>query len=348
MATKDISVGVIGASGYTGSDLIRMLISHPKIDLKYASANNHAGQKISEIYPYLHGKIDLVLEKWEDINWSTVDVIFSCLPHGIFHEIFQKLPDKNIIIDLSADFRLSSAEDYSYWYSFEHKSIEKINQFAYGLTELNRPKIRKSKFIACPGCYPTATLLSLYPLIAEDLIDQSHITIDAKSGISGAGRSPKRDLLFSEISESFRPYSVIGHRHIPEIEQQLMLYSKNDIKINFIPHLVPMNRGELVTSHVRLNKDIDLNEVIEVYGSNYKNDDFINIMSNGNVPNTINVRGTNNCDIAVIPGRVDQTLIVISAIDNLVKGSSGQAIQNMNLIHGWPEELGLSKISIFP
>ena len=166
--------------------------------------------------------------------------------------------------------------------------------------------------------------------------------------MSGAGRSPKRDLLFSEISESFRPYSVTGHRHIPEIEQQIRLYSKKDIKINFIPHLVPMNRGELVTSHLKLNKQIELNEIIQINNSIYSNDNFINIMSNGNVPNTINVRGTNNCDIAVIPGRVDQTLTVISAIDNLVKGSSGQAIQNMNLIYGWPEELGLGHISIFP
>ena len=348
MATKDINVGVIGASGYTGSDLIRMLSGHPKIDLKYASANNHAGQRIGEIYPYLNGKVDLFLEKWEDINWSAVDVIFSCLPHGIFHEIFPNLPAEKIIIDLSADFRLSSAKDYAQWYNFEHKSVETINHFVYGLTELNRSNIRKSEKVACPGCYPTATLLALYPLIADDLIEINHITIDAKSGISGAGRSPKRELLFSEISESFRPYSVTGHRHIIEIEQQLMLHSKNNIKINFIPHLVPMNRGELVTSHVRLSKDIKLNEIIKIYQSKYRNDNFINIMSNGNVPNTINVRGTNNCDIAVIPGRVDKTLIIISAIDNLVKGSSGQAIQNMNLIHGWPEELGLHQISIFP
>tara|TARA_B100000925_G_C21992708_1_gene467533 strand:+ start:734 stop:1780 length:1047 start_codon:yes stop_codon:yes gene_type:complete len=348
MATKDINVGVIGASGYTGSDLIRMLSDHPKTDLKYVSANNHAGKRIGEIYPYLNRKVDLFLEKWEDINWSGVDVIFSCLPHGIFHEVFQQLPAEKIIIDLSADFRLSSAKDYAYWYNFEHKSIKELNQFVYGLTELNRTKIRKSRMVACPGCYPTATLLALYPLIADDLIDLNHISIDAKSGVSGAGRSPKRDLLFSEISESFRPYSVTGHRHIIEIEQQLMLLSKNDIKINFIPHLVPMNRGELVTSHVRLNKDIELNEIIKIYQSKYRNDNFINIMSNGNVPNTINVRGTNNCDIAVIPGRVAQTLIIISAIDNLVKGSSGQAIQNMNLIHGWPEELGLGQISIFP
>lgn len=348
MTIKDITVGVIGASGYTGSDLIRILLSHPKIDLKYVSANNHAGQRINEIFPYLKGSINLLLEKWEDINWTDVDVIFSCLPHGIFHEVFQELPSEKIIIDLSADFRLSNAEDYAQWYNFDHKSIEAINQFTYGLTELNRSQIRESTMVACPGCYPTATLLSLYPLITADLIDPGSVIIDAKSGVSGAGRSPKRDLLFSEISESFRPYSVTGHRHIPEIEQQIRLYSKKDIKINFIPHLVPMNRGELVTSHLKLNKQIELNDIIQIYNSIYSNDNFINIMSNGNVPNTINVRGTNNCDIAVIPGRVDQTLTVISAIDNLVKGSSGQAVQNMNLIYGWPEELGLGHISIFP
>ncbi|MFL2837133.1 MAG: N-acetyl-gamma-glutamyl-phosphate reductase [Alphaproteobacteria bacterium] len=348
MTIKDITVGVIGASGYTGSDLIRILLSHPKIDLKYVSANNHAGQRINEIFPYLKGNINLLLEKWEDINWADVDVIFSCLPHGIFHEVFQELPSEKIIIDLSADFRLSNAEDYAKWYNFDHKSIDAINQFTYGLTELNRSQIRESTMVACPGCYPTATLLSLYPLIKADLIDPGSIIIDAKSGVSGAGRSPKRDLLFSEISESFRPYSVTGHRHIPEIEQQIRLYSKKDIKINFIPHLVPMNRGELVTSHLKLNKQIELNDIIQIYNSIYSNDNFINIMINGNVPNTINVRGTNNCDIAVIPGRVDQTLTVISAIDNLVKGSSGQAVQNMNLIYGWPEELGLGHISIFP
>ena len=161
MAAKDINVGVIGASGYTGSDLIRMLLGHPKINLKYLSANNHAGKRIGDIYPHLNGKIDLSLERWEDINWSLVDVIFSCLPHGIFHEIFQKLPAEKIIIDLSADFRLSSAKDYAQWYNFEHKSVETINQFVYGLTELNRSNIKKSDKVACPGCYPTATFVSI-------------------------------------------------------------------------------------------------------------------------------------------------------------------------------------------
>ena len=348
MTTRDITIGVIGASGYTGSDLIRLLLTHPKVNLKYVSANNHAGQRINEIFPYLNGKVDLLLEKWENINWSNVDVIFSCLPHGIFHEVFQGLPKEKTIIDLSADFRLSNAENYKSWYNFEHKSTDAINQFVYGLTELNRSEIRKSTMIACPGCYPTATLLSLYPLIKNDLIDLSHITIDAKSGVSGAGRSPKRDILFSEISESFRPYSVIGHRHIPEIESQIKNYSQSDVKINFIPHLVPMNRGELVTSHVRLKKHIDVDDIIKIYDSMYSSENFINILRDGNLPNTINVRGTNNCHIAIIPGRVDQTLIIISAIDNLVKGSSGQAIQNMNLIYGWPENIGLDQISIFP
>ena len=343
-----IKIGVIGASGYTGSDLIRLLIKHPNVKLEFATANNHAGQNLQEIFPYLTDKTNIALQKWEDVNWNNVDVIFSCLPHGMFHEIFMELPSNKIIIDLSADFRLDTTDDYSNWYNFKHVSADYLRKFTYGLTELNRSEIKKSKLVACPGCYPTATLLGLYPLLKDNLVDCMNITIDAKSGVTGAGRSPKRDLLFSEISESLRPYSATGHRHIPEIEQQISKIAQTESKINFVPHLVPMNRGELITSYLKTREEIGYEQILEVYTKTFKGEKFISILENGVLPNTINVRGSNNCHISIVPGRIEGTLMVISAIDNLVKGSSGQAIQNMNLILGYPEELGISHISLFP
>ena len=346
--TDLIKIGVIGASGYTGSDLIRLLINHPNVRLEFATANNHAGQSLQQIFPYLTGKTNICLQKWEDVNWDNVDVIFSCLPHGMFHEIFLKLPPNKIIIDLSADFRLENVEDYTNWYNFKHGSSDYLKKFTYGLTELNRSEIKKSKLVACPGCYPTATLLGLYPLLKENLIDCMNITVDAKSGVTGAGRSPKRDLLFSEISESLRPYSATGHRHIPEIEQQISKITQKESRINFVPHLVPMNRGKLITSHLKIEEQIGYEDIIEIYIKIYKDEKFISILEDRVLPNTINVRGSNSCHISIIPGRIKGTLMVISAIDNLVKGSSGQAIQNMNLILGYPEELGISHISLFP
>ncbi len=346
--TDLIKIGVIGASGYTGSDLIRLLIKHPNVKLEFATANNHAGQNLHDIFPYLTDKSNICLQKWEDVNWNNVDVIFSCLPHGMFHEIFIELPANKIIIDLSADFRLDTTDDYSNWYNFKHASADYLRKFAYGLTELNRSEIKKSKLVACPGCYPTATLLGLYPLLKENLIDCLDISVDAKSGVTGAGRSPKRDLLFSEISESLRPSSATGHRHNPEIEQQISKITQTESKINFVPHLVPMNRGELITSHLKTREEIGHEQIIEIYRQTFKGEKFISILENGVLPNTINVRGSNNCHISIVPGRIEGSLMVISAIDNLVKGSSGQAIQNMNLILGYPEELGIGHISLFP
>jgi N-acetyl-gamma-glutamyl-phosphate reductase len=355
MTNKNIKVGIIGASGYTGSELIRLILKHPNINLEFAAANNNAGQKLNEIFPYLYGTNDITLKKWEDLNWNSVDVIFSCLPHGIFHEIFLELPKNKLIIDLSADFRLIDSEHYSQWYNFEHKSKKYINKFVYGLTELNREQIKKTNNISCPGCYPTATLLGLYPLIKEGIADTESIVINAKSGISGAGRNPKRDMLFPEISESIRPYNIVGHRHIPEIEQQIEEYANNPqdaihhkAVINFIPHLVPMNRGELVVMHINLKKYINIKDMHCLFNSYYMKEEFIQVLQDGVLPNTINVRGTNNCQISISPSRIKDSIVVISSIDNLIKGSSGQAVQNMNLNLGLGEEIGLSHISLFP
>ena len=355
MTNKSIKVGILGASGYTGSELIRLILKHPNLNLEFAAANNNAGQKLNEIFPYLYGTNDIMLKKWEDLNWNSIDVIFSCLPHGIFHQIFLELPKDKLIIDLSADFRLVNSGHYSEWYNFEHKSKEYLNKFVYGLTELNREKIKNTNLISCPGCYPTATLLGLYPLIKGGFADTESIVINAKSGVSGAGRNLKRDLLFPEISESIRPYSAVGHRHIPEIEQQIEEYANNPLNalnqkavINFIPHLVPMNRGELVVTHINLKKQLDINGLHDLFNSYYNKEGFIQVLQDGVLPNTVNVRGTNNCQISICPSRIKDSVVIISSIDNLIKGSSGQAIQNMNLNLGLGEEIGLSHISLFP
>lgn len=348
MANKNIKVGVIGASGYTGSDLIRLLLKHPNVHIQFVAANNSAGQHLNQVFPYLQGTNNLILEKWEDLNWDSVDVIFSCLPHGIFHDIFLQIPKGKLIIDLSADFRLANSDQYTEWYNFEHNSKEYLDKFVYGLTEINRELIKNTNFISCPGCYPTATLLGLHPLLTEDLITTDEIIIDAKSGVSGAGRSPKRELLFSEVSESIRPYNAMGHRHIPEIEQQIQNYSNNNARINFIPHLVPMNRGELVVSHLKLKKEIGNSDLRKVFDKFYQDETFVEILNDSKLPNTIDVRGTNNCHIAICPSRIKDSIVIMSSIDNLVKGSSGQAIQNMNLNLGLDEKVGLTNISLFP
>tara|TARA_Y100000590_G_scaffold468225_1_gene650106 strand:+ start:33901 stop:34950 length:1050 start_codon:yes stop_codon:yes gene_type:complete len=349
MKSEDINIGIIGASGYTGSDLMRIALKHPSIKLKHISANNHAGKNIADLFPHFNGVSSLMLNKWEDLNWNDVDVIFSCLPHGLFHEIISKLPSNKTIIDLSADFRLNDKNLYPEWYEFNHKSNSMLKQFEYGLTEINRENIKKSNLIACPGCYPTATLLGLHPLLINGLILCDQIIIDAKSGLSGAGRTARKDLLYSEVAESIRPYSASGtHRHIPEIEQEINKYSKGSAKINFIPNLVPMNRGELVTMHVKFIESLDINDLYNVFRSSYEGEDFIQILKPGEFANTINVRGTNNCQISVLPSRIENSAVIISSIDNLVKGSSGQAIQNMNLLFGIDESVGLENIALFP
>ncbi len=350
-----INIGILGASGYTGFDLIRLSSLHSNVNIKYASANTNAGEKISNFFPHLNQLNLDTFKKWEDCNWDSVDIIFSCLPHGSSQDIIKNMPTSNIIIDLSADFRLKDPDVYKTWYGRDHeakndKILSKILESSvYGLSELYKDNIKSSNFIACPGCYPTASLLCLAPGVKSGMLDVNNIIIDAKSGISGAGRSAKKELLFCEVGEGAKPYSVGNHRHIPEIEQELSkLSNDNDVKINFTPHLVPMSRGEIVTIHAKLINGCDFNSLFDFYKNNYKETPFVKVLDSGINPDTLNVRGSNMCHIGLYKDRMDNSVTIIGVIDNLVKGSSGQALQNMNIRMGWDETMGLNQIALFP
>jgi len=342
--SNTINIGILGASGYTGFDLIRLSSLHANVNIKYASANTNAGEKLSYFFPHLNQSNIDTFKKWEDCNWDSVDVIFSCLPHGNSQDIIKNMPDNKIIIDLSAT-----------WYGRDHeakndKILSKILESSvYGLSELYKDNIKSSNFIACPGCYPTASLLCLAPGVKSGMLDVNNIIIDAKSGISGAGRSAKKELLFCEVGEGAKPYSVANHRHIPEIEQELSkLSNDSDVKINFTPHLVPMSRGEIVTIHAKLMNGFDFNSLFDFYKNSYKETPFVKVLDSGINPDTLNVRGSNMCHIGLYKDRMDNSVTIIGVIDNLVKGSSGQALQNMNIRMGWDETMGLNQIALFP
>ena len=265
------------------------------------------------------------------------------------------MPTSNIIIDLSADFRLKDPDVYKTWYGRDHeakndKILSKILESSvYGLSELYKDNIKSSNFIACPGCYPTASLLCLAPGVKSGMLDVNNIIIDAKSGISGAGRSAKKELLFCEVGEGAKPYSVANHRHIPEIEQELSkLSNDSDVKINFTPHLVPMSRGEIVTIHAKLMNGCDFNSLFDFYKNSYKETPFVKVLDSGINPDTLNVRGSNMCHIGLYKDRMGNSVTIIGVIDNLLKGSSGQALQNMNIRMGWDETMGLNQIALFP
>jgi len=341
-----LKAAVLGASGYTGAETVRLLAGHPKVDAVAATGHSLAGKTLSDIFPHLSGGTDLPVQRAEDVAWDALDVVFSCLPHGTSQDLIESLPDHLKIIDLSADYRLRDAALYAETYGRRHLNPERIARIKYGLPEWRGDSLAGESLVACPGCYPTATLLALLPLM-KGVIDPGHIVIDAKSGVSGAGRGLKEGTLFSECAEGTRPYGVGTHRHAPEIEQELNLQAeREDIVVSFTPHLLPMVRGELVTCYVRGDSD----QVHHALSSAYQTSPFVSVLPLGAPPpDTRHVRGTNHCRIAVYPDRAPQRVIVIAVIDNLVKGSSGQAIQNLNLVMGWDETLGLSDLKpLFP
>lgn len=343
-----LKIGILGASGYTGADLVRLLANHPNADMRLLTANAHAGKPMSAVYPHLGmlGLPDLV--KWEDADWSGLDAVFCGLPHGTTQEIVAALPRDLKVIDLSADFRLTDFDVYAQWYGQPHRAPELQPEAVYGLTEWNRDAIKAARLVACPGCYPTAVLLALLPLIEAGAVDARDIVIDAKSGVSGAGRSVKEATLFCEVAEGTHPYAVGSHRHAPEIEQEIGKVSGDLAPVNFTPHLVPMNRGELVTCHLRMNDGASADSLRETLAARFGDEPFVHVLPAGSMPATRHVRGSNHCVIGVFADRIPGRAIVIAAIDNLVKGSSGQAIQNMNLMFGLTETSGLEQQPLFP
>ncbi len=349
--TKKLRVAIIGASGYTGAELIRILINHEKVEIVALIANSNAGQKIEQLYPHLVHYNLPDLKKIEEINFAEIDVAFGCLPHTTSQETFKKLlgDGKNShlkIIDLSADFRLENPDDYQQWYEHEHIAKDLQPQAVYGLSEIHRNKIRKSNLVACPGCYPTSALLPLIPLLENNLIQKTDIIIDSKSGITGAGRSVKQSNLFCEINESVKAYSIGKHRHTGEIEQELSKISGEKVKIDFTPHLLPINRGIISTIYAKLNPKFSITDIQNCLEKKYEDEPFVKIIDGE--PNIKDVAGTNFCVITAKAARTSGKIILVSVIDNLCKGASGQAVQNMNIMFGFDEKTGLGMTPIFP
>lgn len=344
---KKIKVGVLGASGYTGADLVRLLSVHPAVEIVALTAKSNAGKAYKSIYPQCaHLDLPFVTNTVEQ-DFSKCHVVFCGMPHGLSHDLVKNLPKNIKVIDLSADFRLRDTSVYEAWYKVKHTAPDLQKEAVYGLPEHNRGRIRAARLIACPGCYPTATLLSLLPLVKGGVIEPYDIIIDAKSGVSGAGRKVVQGTLYCEVAERMSPYAVASHRHAPEIEQELSAASgKKDIVVNFTPHLVPLNRGELVTIYVRHAPHKNHDAVKEALISAYKSEKFVNVIDD--IPATSMVRGSNFAVINATKDRLPDRSIIVAAIDNLVKGSSGQAIQNMNIAFGLPETLGLLQNPLFP
>jgi len=349
MSTRK-KIGIIGASGYTGADAVRLLARHPGVEITALTANTHAGKMMDEVFPHFF-MLDLPrLVDWEKVDWTELDAAFCGLPHGTTQEITAAVIAANPaikILDMSADFRLRDMSVYAQWYGHEHRAPGLQSEAVYGLTEFYRERIAAARLVACPGCYPTAALLALVPLARAKLIDANDIVIDAKSGVTGSGRGLKQNTLFSEAGEGLSPYSVGSHRHAPEIEQEIGVAAGSSVTVNFTPHLIPMSRGELCTSYVRLTGATpdDLRAALE---KTYRDEPFVHVARKGVLPQTQNVRGSNYVQIGVFADRIKNRAIVISVLDNLVKGSAGQAMQNMNLMLGFPETTGLEQIALFP
>ena len=349
MARKNkIQIAVIGASGYTGADLIRLAHRHPEIEITHLIAKTHAGKPIEQVFPHLRGLGLPELIDAEDDAWRGCDAVFCGLPHGTAHQLIMTMPKKMKIIDMSADFRLRDTKTYQQWYGLEHEAGDLLKTAVYGLSEHYRKEIKKARLVACPGCYPTATLMALLPLVSDKLINSSDIVINAISGVSGAGRAPKQGTLFSEVGEGVSPYAIGSHRHAPEIEQELGRAAGKKLTVNFTPHLAPMSRGELVTSYIRLSKGASVEDLRASLNKAYRRAPFVTVLEEGPIPATQHVRGSNNCHIAVFADRIKGRAIIVSALDNLVKGSAGQALQNFNLMFGLDETLGLDQVALAP
>ncbi|TRZ75614.1 MAG: N-acetyl-gamma-glutamyl-phosphate reductase [Deltaproteobacteria bacterium] len=344
-----LKVGIYGASGYTGQELLRLLLRHPQAEVVALTSRRYAGVPVSDIYPVFVGLTDLAFvdASPEDVA-GAADIVFLALPHGVsmaVAPIFLKAGKK--VIDLSADFRLHDVATYEKWYS-RHTAPDIIKESVYGMPELYGDEIAKARLVANPGCYPTSVILGLAPLLKANWIDDSSIIADSKSGVSGAGREPQVGTLFCEVDEGFKAYKVGEHRHTPEMEQEISILAGCDVRISFTPHLLPITRGILSTIYATLQKDVTTAELIDLYRAFYKGKKFVRVYKAGTFPNISSVRGSNYCDIGLTVDARTRRVIIICAIDNLVKGAAGQAIQNMNLMCGLSEDTGLTMISLFP
>ena len=341
-----IKVGIVGGTGYTGVELLRLLANHPEVSLEVITSRSEAGMAVSELFPNLRGHIDLTFSEPDPAVLAQCDVVFFATPHTVAMALVPELIKRDTrVIDLSADFRLKDQAVWEQWYNTPHTCPELFDKAVYGLPELNRDQIRTAQLVAVPGCYPTATELGFLPLLEASLINPKQLIADAKTGVSGAGRKAVIPMLMAETSGSFKAYGVSGHRHLPEIKEILSAHCGEDVDLTFIPHLVPMVRGIHATLYGRLNQDADLQTLFE---DRYRDEPFVDVMPAGSMPETRSVNGSNVCRLAVHQPQGSDTVVVLSVIDNLVKGASGQAIHNMNIMFGLNETTGINVIATMP
>lgn len=344
-----IRVGIVGGTGYTGVELLRLLSKHPQVELVAITSRSEAGQAVADMYPNLRGHVDLKFSVPDPAVLASLDVVFFATPHNVAMQMMPELIKRGVrVIDLSADFRIRDAELWSKWYGEEHSCPDLLETAVYGLPEVNRDKIRTSQLIACAGCYPTSVQLGFLPLLEKGWIDPSRLIANAASGVSGAGRQGKIDNLLTETADSFKAYGIPGHRHLPEIEQGLVDISGKPVQLTFAPHLVPMIRGIHATLYGELTADIGLPDLQRAFEERYADEPFVDVLPSGSHPQTRSVKGANVCRLAVHRPQGRNTVVVLSVIDNLVKGASGQAVQCMNIMFSRPEKEGLDVVALLP
>lgn len=345
-----IKVGIIGSTGYAGGELARLLLQRDDIEIKWYGSKSYVDQKYASVYQNMFQIVDdsCMDDNMKELS-KQVDVIFTATPQGLCASLVdEEVLSGAKVIDLSADFRIKDVAVYEEWYKIKHPTPQYIEEAVYGLPEINREQIKKARLIANPGCYPTCSTLAIYPLVKEGLIDTNTIIIDAKSGVSGAGRSAKVDNLYCEVNESCKAYGVATHRHTPEIEEQLSYAAGHPVTLSFTPHLIPMNRGILITAYATLVKDVSYEEIKSVYDNYYKEEPFVRVLEKDVTPQTRWVEGSNFVDVNFKIDPRTKRVVMMGAMDNVVKGAAGQAVQNMNLLFGLPENTGLKQIPLFP
>jgi len=343
------NAAVLGASGYTGAEAVRLILGHPNLNLVALTAFSRASEAYADVFSNFIGQGLPDLVTADEVNWDAVDVVFACLPHGASQETIAKIYDRvETVIDLSADFRLADPELYASTYGQPHEFTKLLGERVYGLSEYAKADLPGAKLVACPGCYPTCSMLALLPGLEAGLIKPENIIIDAKTGVTGAGRKATLAFAYSETTDGAQAYGIGNHRHAPEMDQAIAQFAGKEARVRFTPHLVPMNRGMIATCHVSLKEGADIAALRKVYTDHYANSAFVQVLPEGQVPQTRHVRGSNYCQIGVFADRTPHSAVIVSVIDNLTKGSSGQAIQNYNLVQGWDETLGLTGVGVFP
>jgi len=341
-----IQVGIVGGTGYTGVELLRLLAAHPEVNLKAITSRSEEGVKVADMFPNLRGRTDLAFTVPDVDTLSSCDLVFFATPNGIAMKMAQELVDAGVrVIDLAADYRIKDISLWQQWYGMEHASPDLVAEAVYGLPEINRAQIKDARLVANPGCYPTAVTLGYLPLVENGLLDGTSLIADTKSGVSGAGRGANVGTLFSEVDSSFKAYAAPGHRHLPEIRENLQTISGKSVDLTFVPHLLPMIRGIHATLYAKLPDGIDLQQL---YEERFADEPFVDVLPAGSHPETRSVRGGNICRMAIHRPQGGDTVVVLSVIDNLVKGAAGQAVQNMNIMFGFAEQTGLDMIPVMP